>query len=524
MQKAAIYVRVSTKKESQKDSPEHQSEACKEFCEKNGFHVVEVYEDKASGMSIDKRPDVQRLVLDARDDKFDVVVFANLSRFARKTYHFDTLMGRLVDICKKRVIGVEDGIDSHKEGNDFVTRILSMMAQKQSEQISISSRRGLKQSALKGNFTGAIAAFGYKKALIDGRKTLIIDEESATIVKMIFDLYVNHKMGEKAIVNYLNSPDVGIPSPRKKGAWGITTIQRILQNEVYIGRNVFCKYTTEESFNKETMDLLDSRKKLVQRKKEDWLTTEKKTHESIIDEEIFERATKIRQLRGGGTRGSHKQPVNVFRKIIFCKHCGFAMVTMSSKMRGKKYQYLMCSTRRRKGVTGCPNGKWIPYQEMRDELIKWVGQKINEQLNVDLYTDSVINHLKSQEKKTKNSENEIKKIQREIEQNRVGLFKLRKSHMLEEVDDAQYNFEKEMYEKEIEELEARLEKIQNEAIQQKDYEEERLRIRDALNELITFSNYEDVHKVQPILVRLIKEITVDSDGNIDVYTLLGKLA
>ncbi|WP_235918182.1 hypothetical protein [Paenibacillus lutrae] len=193
-------------------------------------------------------------------------------------------------------------------------------------------------------------------------------------------------------------------------------------------------------------------------------------------------------------------------------------------MRGKKYQYLMRSRRRRAGVAGCENGKWVPYQEMRDELIGWIGKKISEQLDVETCADSVISQMKSQEKKAKSSEKEIKKIQKQIEQNRELLFKLRRFHMLGEVDDAQYNFDKGMYEKEIAGLEAKLEKVQGESVRQMDYEEERSRIKATLNELSTFNNYDQVDKVRAILSKLIKEITVDSEGNIDVYNLFGILA
>ncbi|MVP00552.1 recombinase family protein [Paenibacillus lutrae] len=188
--------------------------------------------------------------------------------------------------------------------------IVSAVNQKLSEQISVSSRRGLQQSALKGNFTGSFAPYGYKKAEIDGRKTVVIDDEAAKVVKMFFDLYVNHKMGEKAIVNYLNSHDVAIPSPKQKGVWGITTIHRILQNEAYMGYNVFSKYTNTVHYN-DLNNLQDRRKKMVQQEKKKWQRTDFKTHEAIIDEEVFEWSKELRQFRGGGTRGSHKQPVNV---------------------------------------------------------------------------------------------------------------------------------------------------------------------------------------------------------------------
>ncbi len=469
------------------------------------------------------RPAIQQMKNDARNGQFDVVVFTAVSRLSRNALDAKILKTQLVDMCKIRLVSVEERFDSEKD-DDFFWDLYFMMAQKRSEEISVSSRRGIEKSAQRGNFTASFAPYGYKKAVIGGRKTLVIDEEAAEVVRLIFNLYVSEKMGEKKIVDYLNSPEVGIPSPKKRGAWGITTVQKILQNEAYAGSNVFSKYTNVVHFN-DMENVQDRSKKLVQRNKKDWLRTVEKTHEPIIDDSLFQRAQEIRRIRGGGCRGGHRKPVNVFAKIIFCKHCGSAMVTMSSKVsNGKRYYYLICSRRRREGVAGCENGKWIPYQEMRDELIGWVERRIREQLDVEAGTDDVINHIKEHENPAKSTENEIKKIKKQIEQNRELMFKLRRQNMIGDLDDAQFKYEKGIYEKEIAELESKLEKMQEVVARQKDYEEDRAKIKAAVNELTNLDTYDEVEKVRVTLSKLITEIIVDNDGNIDVYTLLGKLA
>ncbi len=524
MSRAAIYVRVSTKKVTQKDSPEHQRALCQSFCDEHGLEVVKVYEDRDSGTSIVGRPDVQRMIKDAQNGEFDSVVFASLSRFSRDTLDSIGLKRMLVNALRKRVVSIEDMYDSQEKDDETIFNIIASVNQKLSEQISVASKRGIQQSALKGNFTGTYAPYGYKKAVIGGRKTLVIDDEAAHVVRLIFDLYVNQKMGDKKIVDYLNT-ELDIPSPRKRGAWGITTIQRILQNEAYTGRNVFSKYKNVTEYNDLT-NMYDRRKKLVQRDKKKWKRTENKTHEPIIDDDLFQKAQEIRLYRGGGSRGGNKKPVNVFRKMIYCKHCGSAMVVMSSKVSksNKLYRYMICSRRRRAGVKGCENGKWIPYQEMRDELIGWVERRIREWLDVEAGTEGVINHLKEHESPAKSLENEIKKIQKQIEKNREMMFKLRKQNMEGEVDDSQFKFEMEMFKKEITDLEEKLEKMQEVVAHQKDYNEERAKIMAAVNELTNLDTYEEVEKVRITLSKLITEIIVDNDGNIDVYTLLGKLA
>ncbi|ETK29953.1 hypothetical protein [Paenibacillus larvae] len=116
---------------------------------------------------------------------------------------------------------------------------------------------------------------------------------------------------------------------------------------------------------------------------------------------------------------------------------------------------------------------------------------------------------------------EIDKINKLIESNRRLLFELRKSKMLGEIDEKQYGFEKEEYEKEILQLEEKVIKLTENERHDKDFEKIRKEIKQSVDELVTMGNYDDVEKTRIILSRLIQRIVVDSDGQIDVITPLG---
>jgi hypothetical protein len=410
--------------------------------------------------------------------------------------------------------------DSEKDDNELLFGVVSVVNQKLSEQISVASRRGIEQSAKKGNYTGSFAPYGYKKTVIHGRKTLQVDDEAAEVVKLIYNLYINHQMGEKSIVNYLNSPEKAILSPKCK-AWGITTIQRILQNEAYTGRNVFSKYTRVIEYN--DLDNMSNRsKKLVQRSKDCWIRSENKTHEQIIDDSTYHKAQEIRLTRGKGIPGGHKRPVNVFSKLIYCKLCGSALVTMSIKARiGKRYYYLICSKRRRQGATSCDNNKWIPYHEFRDELIGWIEEQIGERIDIETGTNYLITQLTQHEHSEKKMENKINKIKNQIEKNREMIFKLRRQNMNHLINDEQFNFEKMTYEKEITELEVKLTLLQTEISITDNLSEDKVKIISEIEKLTKFSSMDEVEKVRFILSKLISKIFVDQEGNVDVYTLLG---
>ncbi|MED4016314.1 recombinase family protein [Sutcliffiella cohnii] len=518
--RAAIYVRVSTMKEEQKLSPEHQLGICIEKARAEGYEVRDewIYEDRDTGTSITTRQSIKRLVEDAKLNLFDLVIFASLSRFSRDTLDSLKLKRELVDNSKIRLISLDEGYDSFIDRDELKFQILSAVNQKLSEQISLSSRRGIRQSALKGNYIASRAPYGYKK-IIDkkGIKTLAPDEETKGFVKLIFELYTSHQMGEKSIVDHLNS--IPVKSP-KGGKWGVTTIQRILQNEAYIGKNVFGKYRVEQKFIND-LDISERKKVLVQKAKELWETSPR-MHEAIIEESVFLKAQELRLERGGGKRGGVRNKVNVFAGVIKCKHCNSSMVSMKCKngkniSDGREYRYLVCSQRRRQGEFGCKNNKWIPYYQFRDELLEEISAKIQSITSVEQLFEKYKDVIKL---KDNNSEKEIIKLEKELEENRKLLFELRKDKKLGEITEKQYLYEKQQFEKDIYNIEEKIQILQEDLKKKKDITELYEVTKEALEELLNldFESFEELHH---IVKKLIQEITIDIEGNIDVQTTFG---
>ncbi|MDQ0197099.1 recombinase family protein [Neobacillus ginsengisoli] len=536
---AAIYVRVSTQKESQKDSPEHQKMLCEEKAKDLGLQIQYVYEDHSSGTSIIGRPEIINMLADAQRGYFSTIIFASLSRFARDTQDALDLKKKFVDVLGIRLISIEDVYDSKTNNNEMMFTVISVINQELSKQISVASKRGIQKSALRGNFTGSTAPFGYKKILIDvggeKRKSLEILPEQSKWVKMIFGLYVHQNMGEKAIVNYLNNEEV--PAPRsgawgykkkgvlqQDGVWGTTTIQRILQNEAYTGRNVFNKYESKIIYP-DIHNTRNKKKILRQRNKEDWIRMEEPLWEALIDDETFQKAQEIRLLRGGGTRGGiRKLTVNAFAGIAKCAHCGSNFVSMKSGKVGKEgqeYRYLICSRRRRLGVSGCENELWVPYEKFRDELLTELTLFLRDAIDVEAIAEEVKVPTYNKEDDGKQK---IEKLEQQINENRKFIFELRKQYMRGDIkDETQYLYEKGLFEKEIEDLLKKQQAITvRELPKPPSNEEVKESIKKALEEL-QHLNFSDVKTLQMTLQQLIHKIEIFKDGSVDVYTPLGKL-
>lgn len=520
--RTAIYVRVSTTKLSQKDSPEHQVGVCRDRTKQENLEVDEnlIYEDRDTGTTITDRPAIQKLMKDAQNGAFDIVIFASLSRFARDTGDALNLKRKLVDALGIRLISIDEGYDSKKDLDELKFTIISAVNQKLSEQISYSSRRGKRQSALKGNFTGSIPPFGYKKQLINDRKVLIPDEETKHIVQKIFQLYTANKMGEKAIVDYLNHE--GIPSP-KKGKWGITSIQRILQNEVYIGRNAFGKYESVKVFTN-VNDTTERTKKQIQKDPSEWQRAhELQTHQAIIDEETFKKAQEIRLERGGGQRGGIRNRINVFASFIKCKHCGSSMVSMKSKngknsTDGREYRYLICSKRRRQGDAGCSNDFWLPYYSFRDDLLEELSNRLRSITSAEQLLERFKDNIQIN---TYDIDLEIKRLEKNIDENRKCILELRKEKMRGAINDQeQYEFEKRHYEQEIQGWENRVNHLKQELQKKVDLTQLYEDVMDSLDELLDldYDNFDEIHLT---LKKLVARIEVDRDRQIHVVTTFG---
>lgn len=516
------YVRVSTKQDSQKDSPEHQESFIREHAAYEGISLDHVYKDMDTATSIVRREDVKQMIEDAKRGEIRSIWFPSLSRFSRDAYDAISLKRILVNALNIRVISIEDGYDSAKKDDELLFGIKSFVNQNTSGDTSTSSKRGIRKSALEdGNIIASKPAYGYKKVTIDGRKTYEVTDQAA-IVELIYNLYIDEGLGDKSIVHYLNgdNPTETVYKSYTGKLWSLTTVATILTNPTYTGYNVSGRYKSETVYDDIT-DLMNRRKKLVKTPQSEWEWAEKITHPPIVPKLRWDIAQEIRLKRGGGARGGKRTFVNVFAKLIFCKDCGTAMVTMKSKSRHqsqKEYRYLLCSRHRRIGDKGCLNSKWFPYNEVRDWIMEEILNRIS--VSINKFEKHGLQELELTIPKN-NFDKEKRKLEKHIEANRKLLFEIRRQHMLDEIDKDQYEFEKNAYEKEISDIESRLGVIYAEEKRTLDLHRLVADAKKVLQELTEMTSYnDDVEKTRSLLRRVVKGIYVEKGGKITVETYI----
>jgi DNA invertase Pin-like site-specific DNA recombinase len=231
MKRAVGYVRVSTKNSEQATSPAIQRTMIEQECERQGWDLVRVFEDRFSGENLD-RPDFRELTAYLDANQIDLLIVKDLSRFGRETLDYLQFTRRYLD-PRGIELYVLQGANGKERGIELV-RLLDMWI---AEDFRITNKRKVKEAvdmcASKGYWTGGIP-YGYYSSKRDtGRGPCILkpDADLAPIARQIF-AWSADGLSAQAIARRLNLQ--GIPGP--KGAeWGRATVGRLLRSKVYLG-------------------------------------------------------------------------------------------------------------------------------------------------------------------------------------------------------------------------------------------------------------------------------------------------
>lgn len=312
----AAYARVSTDMEEQQSSfISQQKYYFSKISSNPNWCFVEVYADEGiSGTLAKKRTNFMRMIKDAEDGKIDLILTKSISRFARNT--LDTL--NYVRLLKSKGVGIifeEENINTLDMAGELLLTVLASVAQQESETISSHVRLGFKMKKERGEIVGRGDCYGY--SFNAKTNELIVVEDEAKIIKMIFKLYLEG-FGGAAIAKRLE--EQGILSPRGAKSWCVNTIRGILKNEKYIGDVAQGKTYTVDSI---------THKRAKNNGEEDRYYI-KDHHEAIISREDFEQAQKILKSRNNiRMTGRRMTKKFTFSGRFRCGFCGRVYIKKS---------------------------------------------------------------------------------------------------------------------------------------------------------------------------------------------------
>ena len=361
--KAALYIRLSREDgdKVESNSITSQREILKEYLklhpdiELHDFYI----DDGWSGTNFD-RPGFIRMMEDIYSGDVNCVIVKDLSRFGRNYTDAGNYLDNIFVRLQIRFIALNNGIDTATNNMNAATRCITVGVQNVinaslAATTSVNVRGTLNVNREQGKFIGSFASYGYMKDPNDHHK-LIIDPETAPVVRMIFEKFID---GCSIIGIAKDLNEMGIPNPtaykklkgfnykhpagkKLDGLWPDSSVRRILRNEMYVGNMVQGKNTTISYKIKQCRAI----------PKEDWIIVEG-THEAIVDRETFDKAQSL--FNQFIRKAPQKSEVDLFSGFVRCADCQRAMNKKTNSHPYGTYHYYRCGTSRKMKKSSCTN-------------------------------------------------------------------------------------------------------------------------------------------------------------------------
>lgn len=354
---AGLYYRLSQEDERQGESVsiDNQRTMLRKYAEERGFEVYGEYIDDGVSGTTFQRPEVQRLLDDAKTGIINTIIVKDLSRFGRNYIEVGQYVDYVFPAFGIRFIAIQDNVDTanRDSGAMEMMPIMNVFNEWHAANTSKKIRAVKRSNAIAGVYSARKATYGYVKGT-DKKRTPVIDEEAAPIVRRIFELYVSG-ISPKNIADILNAE--GIPSPGQyayeklghKGRpnemrlWCEVSIRYMVNNIMYLGHLAQLQETTISYKNH----------KRCAKDKKDWIVVHN-NHEPIISQELWDKAQERQKhmAQGRRTKTGFVHPLSGF---LVCADCGNKL-KMSGHLNKKRTEYTYhfdCGIHLRYGKTLC---------------------------------------------------------------------------------------------------------------------------------------------------------------------------
>lgn len=281
--RVCYYARVSTDSDVQLNSLDNQLDYYKNYIIRNkNWTYIDGYVDEGIlGVRVEKRKSFKKMINDAKQGKFDLIITKEVSRFARDledSIHY-------IRELKEANVGVffeNQNLNTFDSNSELILNIMFNLAQEESKKLSVRVKFGHKQAIKNGHVLGSSNITGYRK---DKCKLVIVPEE-AEFIKKIFELYSTGEYGfyklskELSTLGYYN---------KYNNLYDKDTLKRIIQNPKYKGYYRGGIY--------ETIDYRTKKKKQIPLEKQIIYKCNDNTIPTIVSENLWERANQILNAR-----------------------------------------------------------------------------------------------------------------------------------------------------------------------------------------------------------------------------------
>lgn len=339
--RVTFYARVSTDQDEQINSLENQVQYYTELIQsKPNWKFVPGYIDEGiSGGSTKKRDNFNRMIRDAKAGMFDFIITKEISRFSRSTLDSIKYTQELLDY-NVGVFFQNDNINTLDTDSEFRLVIMAGVAQDEIRKLSERLKFGFRQAIKNGHVLGNDKLYGYDKKDC----VLTVNEEEAEIIRIIFDLYGNQRLGTRTISKRLM--ELGYTS-REGNAFNTLTIRHILENPKYKGW--YCGNKSQ------SVDYRTKRNVLLD--ESEWVTYPDPSIPAIVSEELWNRANALYKRRREEMK-SHSSGISFHNRYpysakIYCEEHGTTFHRQAIQTKKGQQEVWQCKVYRSHGRAAC---------------------------------------------------------------------------------------------------------------------------------------------------------------------------
>ena len=354
--------------------------ALQELAKRQHLPIVKVYREIVSGDSIAARPQMQQLLQDLEQNRYEGVLVMEVERLARGNTIDQGIVAQAFKDSETKIITPVKTYDPNNEFDEEYFEFSLFMSRREYKTIKRRMQAGRIASIKEGNYIGTNPPYGYRKIHPAPKvRTLEIVEEEANVIRMIFDDYLHHGKGAKAIATKLNL--LQIP-PQKADRWECVSVRKILKNPIYAG-------------------------KILWHTKKDGDILAEGHHEGIISYESFCEVQKRMKKKAVPQTQVGTELKNYYHDVMFCGNCGHQMRRRPAKIRDG---YMLCLRNEYRGKVCCS-----PIEIVDEAVLAAVRARLN-----DLELSASNSHTQSQQTQHEEQQNKA------VEEMQAALQKLKK--------------------------------------------------------------------------------------------------
>lgn len=362
MNKAALYVRVSTSHQIDKDSLPFQRQDLTNYTKYAlGIDEYEIFEDAGYSGKNTERPKYQEMINRINSGEFSHLLVWKIDRISRNLKDFTEMYD---DLKSKGVtfISKNEQFDTSSAMGEAMLKIILVFAELERKLTAERVFSIMLSRAEKGLWNGATIPLGYKWS--EEAKFPIVDEIEAEVVKSIFALY--EKIGSTyKVAHELNDKNY---KTKRGGKWVPKTVSGILRNPFYIGTY---RYNTKDS-------------KRRWKDEKEWIVVDD-NHNAIISKEQFQRVNDqlTKNFHGSNANQRRNSNIHIFSGILTCGKCNSSLISGLDVARSDGYRpsrYYCYSSVQKNTNSSCSN--FISDITLLPFILNYISNFINLQNNI----------------------------------------------------------------------------------------------------------------------------------------------